>query len=427
MLLPIDGIQFSVGSGGSGGTGSFSGFYDLDDSAALSAGGVLSQGNVNLRRLVAGSGENRLMETASGGGSSVTNEMAGSGLLDSSLTATSSDGGAMTSSSTRISGKSGFVESVSESEDNTFIVTGGFSGEGDLRSDLDSFASGRAMTLGTSSMLGIECYNEEVAEDLAVNDVVLISQGIYQTKGGLGEFGLAASNFEKKNGDLQTALSYNTGSETKGYLLNWRQKTNAQIPLLLAKSTVPLGYTSAAKEICKAANTWDVATHENLFRGIDSNNVPGAGAAVELTSYTPSYSKRYNRDYKNTQSWTTGFGTNSNIIALTLTWVTTDRNYLADNGAKYRQAVESDCWYNKNMRWEISPSASTLTYGTFDVRTLALHELGHTIGLGDLYQNYNSQKTMYAYNDGHADWTPSGSDKLGLWQLYGHSSQGDLT
>jgi len=50
---------------------------------------------------------------------------------------------------------------------------------------------------------------------------------------------------------------------------------------------------------------------------------------------------------------------------------------------------------------------------------IATHELGHTVGLGDLTGCQNKNKIMYAINNGEVKWKLRNADKLGLWSLYG--------
>ncbi|WP_369424877.1 matrixin family metalloprotease, partial [Methanothrix sp.] len=56
---------------------------------------------------------------------------------------------------------------------------------------------------------------------------------------------------------------------------------------------------------------------------------------------------------------------------------------------------------------------------SFDIRTIALHELGHTLGLADLYDISNTDQIMYGYNDGTSRWTLGSGDIAGIRKLYG--------
>lgn len=187
-------------------------------------------------------------------------------------------------------------------------------------------------------------------------------------------------------------------------------------------SKVPknIGSQNAATAVCKAAYTWDLKTSNNLFNGDDHNNDTTTGqAAVALTSYTPRYSNRPSSDGKNVEAWTTGFGRNSNIIALTITWYSNSKIQSNDGVPRFK-ALESDCWYNSYFNWRIASDGDTSTSkNTFDLQTISLHELGHTLGLDDLYSASNSNKVMYGYNDGSVKRTLTANDTAGLQKLYG--------
>jgi predicted Zn-dependent protease len=71
------------------------------------------------------------------------------------------------------------------------------------------------------------------------------------------------------------------------------------------------------------------------------------------------------------------------------------------------------------MKWRAATAESTATGSIFDIRTIATHEVGHTLGLADLYGSEDKSKTMYGYNSGQADWSLGNADLLGLWKLYG--------
>ncbi len=78
---------------------------------------------------------------------------------------------------------------------------------------------------------------------------------------------------------------------------------------------------------------------------------------------------------------------------------------------------------NSRDRW--STSATPPTYysynGPFDVQSVVTHELGHTLGLGDLYllndwRRNDYSEIMNAYNDPQRKL--GAGDANGIWQLY---------
>lgn len=423
------GIKISACIGGAGGSVSASGSYDLDASTSLNLDATLGQGAIYQERHATGSGENCIKETVSGKQYSIGNTIASSGMISSSSNAAAFNDAGTVGASTSISGESGFIGITSSSEKNTVSVAGGFSDDGYLQSDLTSIATDRASTVGTASMLGVECYDGNMAQYLNSGEAAVSVQGIHQTAdGNLGDFGMLAANSEHSGRAAgKTVAKAAAVDESKGYLLTgWRLASDAGIQMQLASKTIPSSIggqnaaTAVATEICTAANTWDAQTHEILFLGDDSNNIPGTGAAVTTATYNPLYSRRSIRDYKNIEAWTTGFGKSSKIIAMTVTWYNRNPTIAGDDGNTYKQALESDCWYNSYMPWRI---ATDTNKGAFDVQTIALHELGHTLGLADLYASLNSDRVMYGYNDGSVKRTLTTEDTTGLQTLYGPQPQ----
>jgi Matrixin len=309
------------------------------------------------------------------------------------MTAASNEGVAM-DSNTGISGEKGFIGTISKSKENTVIVAGGFSIEGNLQSDLKSIASAEAATLGTASVLGMELFNPNVAQFIAEKDVGVEFHGISLGSGSsLGEFGMIATNWANARKPTQEPAYKLTG---------YRLDTASPKQLYVDLGTSPLG--GVGDQLSAAANTWDMNTHENLFKDsgtfADSNDLPSFD--------TP--------DGQFTHAWTNSFS-DPDIIAMTGTRYTRKPSIYGDDGKRYKEVIDSDCWYNADMGWRIGGSPTTLT--TFDVQTIAVHELGHTIGLADLYQDSNSLQTMYGYNSGQEDRILNDGDLQGLWKLYG--------
>ncbi len=425
------GLDFSVCAGGSSGSVSMSGSYNLDTSTELGLNEILGQGTAYQERQVEGSGQNNLTETMSGGQYTLENTISSLGKISGTSKSAALNDAGFTDISTSISGENGFIESASVSEANTVLIAGGYSQDGNLQSDLTSSADmDKASIAGTATVLGAECYNDDVAQFLSSGDSALTVQGINQaSNGGMGEFGLTAANIVH-SGKYAVKPAASATSESNGYLFaGWRWPDNAQKQMQLSGSSVPGNLangqddakTAAAKAICKAANTWDSQTNEDLFLGIDNNNDPSTGnAAVAITTYTPKYSNRPAQDGKNTEAWTTGFGKGSSILALTITWYSNSKSdkVVSYDGVSRSKVLESDCWYNANFNWRIAPDGDT-SKGAYDVQTISLHELGHTLGLSDLYAKSNSDKVMYGYNDGSVKRTLTTQDIAGLQKLYG--------
>jgi hypothetical protein len=125
-------------------------------------------------------------------------------------------------------------------------------------------------------------------------------------------------------------------------------------------------------EITDAIETWDVVTSVDLF-----------GVASKDTS--ANYGTVY--DEKNFIYFGDDFD-NDNIIAVCTYW------YLR----KGRELVEFDIEFNDYWNYKISPATRTSNLD-IDIKNVAVHELGHAIGLSDIYRDSCNTVTMYGYID----------------------------
>ena len=85
--------------------------------------------------------------------------------------------------------------------------------------------------------------------------------------------------------------------------------------------------------------------------------------------------------------------------------------------ARFREIVEWDQVYNTDYSWSAEASGVA---GKFDFDSIATHELGHSFGLADLYEDRCSTMTMYGYGspgDDHARSLEDG-DINGINDLY---------
>jgi len=119
--------------------------------------------------------------------------------------------------------------------------------------------------------------------------------------------------------------------------------------------------------ISASAETLDDATSVELM-----NNVPGINPAA-----------RYGvQNYENAIVF--GDYPNDNVIAVTSVWYT----------PRGRQIVEFDILFNTRFNWGDANQNSSL----MDLQNIATHELGHGVGLSDLYNSTCAEVTMYGYS-----------------------------
>jgi len=60
-----------------------------------------------------------------------------------------------------------------------------------------------------------------------------------------------------------------------------------------------------------------------------------------------------------------------------------------------REIVEAHILFNDDFEW----GDGSLNSALMDVQNIGTHELGHWVGMGDLYQLGASEETMYGYSE----------------------------
>ncbi len=208
-------------------------------------------------------------------------------------------------------------------------------------------------------------------KNLVPVDVIHWQKGFAKPGGGGGNVGTTCYAFLKYG---RTSLKWKSLSVQ--YVINSNGSN-------LEESVV----TSA---IQNAAETWDNATGAGLFNNVYSiSNTAQWGVA----------------DGQNVLTW--GNYGQSGVIAVTRYWIDTTTKSIA----------EFDIMFDTDYPWGDAESDSSL----MDVQNIATHELGHGIGLADVYKVPCSAVTMYGYsNNGDIEKrTLAPPDITGLQILYG--------
>lgn len=139
-----------------------------------------------------------------------------------------------------------------------------------------------------------------------------------------------------------------------------------------------------------AAELWDASTSQNLFND----------------AYTVDYAAHYGaQNYQNAVAF--GDYADSNVIGVTSVWYT----------RVGKQIVEFDMLFNTRFNW----GDASVNPALMDFQNIATHELGHTVGLADLYTSTCAAVTMYGYStEGEiSKRTLEQPDVLGLQKIYG--------
>lgn len=458
LIVPMaDAISVSYGSSGYSGSVSVSGTYQLDDSTALAESTDLSSGAVSQSTSISGTGLNLVSKSVSGsgygieaasqsyGGVSISSSLsasgssgdmgqsvAGAGNIAVSTTGISnsdgvcniaqvengyitttqsiSAGGSLSGAQgTSLEGEIGVVGSISTSGESGMVVTGDITGEGRIDADLQS---SDASVTGQVSVDGTTWMSAQDMNIVGSGDFGIAVEGLRVAGDGIGTFSVNAahvSTAEAKKSNVKTnAVTYYQNSPLSYTTTGWRWNRASPLVLYLkADSNLAsegLNSNSVKAAITSAAETWDSVTSRELFYDgviIDSKKKadnPYDGYSVHAWKYL-------------------------SLAPSALAYSRT--RYGSPKVDGYYTVYESDVSYNTRYSWTTDLNTAGNNNGIiFDVQTVALHELGHTLGLGDLYtlpstdpRRGDYSQIMNSYNDPQR-WLGNG-DKAGIQKLYG--------
>ena len=474
------GITVKVSSSNGAETSSSSQSYDLDRSTWLKQEINLDSGKISSHLQAKGKGKNRLTQSLSGSSYALTSDIDSQGTLCLSTYSSASveaasisqhvagagslslnqqgtqDGatagqeasvaygvlsssqslyageeqGAFARQSTDMEGQGGKMVSGALGKKNVMLAEGSFSGQGSMKANLASAASDRAFSRGFAAIDDVlvlcdDSFNavSEGGEDLmmGMSGLRMLGDG-----SGIGSFDVSVLNLglndangmaTAKTSTKTVAASVTGGSYSSYKLTGYRwNELDPKVQLYLNPTGTPTGLTAASSQraIAGAANTWDDAVAGNIFADgtvviVDSKKVVDAP-----------FTKTPKRDGYNVFGWKK-FG--NSFVALNRWWT---------NGVKvdgYNSLIESDTWCNLDYQWTTSLATAQST-GKLDLQSVALHELGHCIGMGDIYSSTyggslppddlrtkDLEQVMNLYNGPQR--TLGNGDKTGAQILYG--------
>jgi hypothetical protein len=405
MANVLIGTSMAVTVSGSMNAANFQIDTTLGQKTAYSATISLDEDTIKLDQNVNGQNEfNRVSNGLTDGENSINIQLSSDDSMSSRLSGIASTGYVAANHNGQVSGNEGSAETIIDTPSNSVLVYGEYNGQGSLALDQHSVACSIAVASGDTEFNGISLDSSQVDNS---KDSGLMVKGLFQNGKDIGEFGIGTFNFQKDGSQYssQSVKGAARVSDDKEYGIIGCLDTRIPVQLYVANSNLPvnLQLTDVRNEIQSAANTWEGLTTKTLFSGTLGDASPYA---------SEDYSANLN-DGKWMHQWTTSgtiLGNTDNAIAVT--WYRTSGMIKDASKVPRPKIAAADCYYNGRMQWSLDGSTG------YDLQTISLHELGHFVGLDDLYYSSASDEVMYGYYKG-VDRDPYIGDKAGIKKLYG--------
>ncbi|OPX79233.1 MAG: hypothetical protein A4E45_00876 [Methanosaeta sp. PtaB.Bin039] len=424
FLSPASGITSNFGAESSTGAVNIAGKFSLAEAGSLTDQVSLGQGIASRNLLATGQGQSSVTDSISGRDSSgqsfsISKTACVDGELQTSSSAAATPAGGLLSQETDLSGDGGLFAIKSASPENKIAAAAVFSDDGFLSSTMSGAAQGRSALGGDAQVMGVSCFDQQKASILSSGDLGMSVSGLYLSGDGLQKFGLAAINEERSGRTSDTDSEIISGvygyyDDPNAYVISgYRWPVDPKLQIYLKESSVPANLkTTAASTIATSANIWDSAAKENLFLDTGFVTTTTSGEAL---------------DYKNVHLWK--YDT-SDALGYSTTYYTRLKT-LKVGTTLWKKAVDSDVVYNTRYGWTTIDGAAYLIRdkdgkvipesSVLDLQTVATHELGHTLGLGDTYLHklykYDLAQIMGFYDAPQR--SLGAGDTSGIRKIYG--------
>ena len=149
--------------------------------------------------------------------------------------------------------------------------------------------------------------------------------------------------------------------------------------------------------ITASTNAWDNATIKQLFGNYTIDET------ANWDNDTP--------DGRNEYSF--GNYPQAGVIAVTIIWSGRPIS------SRTKQIIEYDVMFDTDFNW--GDANTSATSSVMDLQNIATHEIGHGLGLSDIYNSSCSQVTMFGYSSNNETQkrTLEQPDVTGLQKMYG--------
>ncbi|MBI4084362.1 MAG: matrixin family metalloprotease [Candidatus Levybacteria bacterium] len=165
------------------------------------------------------------------------------------------------------------------------------------------------------------------------------------------------------------ACTPDNDSSTQVKLTGWHLKPG-QTMYRVNYATVPssVGSTLARTALVNAFSTWDASVSATFF-----------------TEGPTSSASRARLDGQNAVLWRRQ---SLSTLAIAYTWYS----------PVTKETIETDIVFNARQKWSFTPYSSACSgLESYDVQNIATHEIGHWMGLDDMYSASDWDLTMYGY------------------------------